>query len=548
MIPKKIHFIYGLTEDFGGIPFQFCQWVAVKSAMRLNPDYEIHFWYEFEPATRHFDELKDQMILHRVIAPREIYGNPIPHFAHRADVMRLQILYEYGGIYLDMDTITVKSYDVFLEHKVVMFVGKRDGREYGLCNAVMMGEPGHQFFYEWLRAFKDFRSKGYDEYYDELACVYPYHLAKQTGDEIGVGNATLFFEPDMTPAGLANLFYEPDYENPSAFGYHLWEKNSQEILKKLDETNYQQLGGVYSRAIKSILFPDQQSPNKKAVCFFSSSERLHQTWLSIKSFHDYHGHEEIDYWLLLCCPSEEAAKIKMPAFINTVTCDQCHLFYSTQIERFGHVDGFSRTLIIDYVLGKGYSKLICLDGDMEVFANLEYIYDALDEYDIVVTPHILKPLPRDGKLLRLEDICFSGSYNSAFFACSNRAPAREFVEWWLKESLIHKEIDFSLCRFSEQGWLRFVADFVDKVWINREPGLNYAYWRYDGKNFGHDGETWTVENQKLKLFHYTGLQFDDLSRISKWQNRYQADPQLLRFLTDYKNRSDEARERAVFEI
>jgi|688.fasta_scaffold118952_3 hypothetical protein len=273
-----------------------------------------------------------------------------------------------------------------------------------------------------------------------------------------------------------------------------------------------------------------------AVCFFSSTEALGQTLLCIDSFHKIHGHNSIDYWLLNCSPDSLNSDTDLPAFVKPVNCFDCHLFYSSQIERFGYIGGFSRVLITEYLLRNGYSKVICLDGDMEAFDTLNYIYDSLDHYDLIVTPHILKPLPRDGYRLQLEDICFGGNYNSAFFACSNRKPAIEFINWWLIESLVHGELNFSLCRFAEQGWLRFAGDFVDKIWINREPGLNFAYWRYDGKNFTFDGNRWLVDGQPLKLFHYSGLMPDNLSAISKWQNRYQADPVLLRFLQEYQLR------------
>ena len=46
--------------------------------------------------------------LRRVEVPLHIHGRPLRHHAHQADVLRLQILLEQGGIYLDMDTIVVR--------------------------------------------------------------------------------------------------------------------------------------------------------------------------------------------------------------------------------------------------------------------------------------------------------------------------------------------------------------------------------------------------------------------------------------------------------
>jgi len=42
-------------------------------------------------------------------------------YAHKADVLRLQVLNTYGGIYLDIDTMSLRSWRPFCEvHRFVM--------------------------------------------------------------------------------------------------------------------------------------------------------------------------------------------------------------------------------------------------------------------------------------------------------------------------------------------------------------------------------------------------------------------------------------------
>ena len=92
MIPRKLHFIFGLSEDFGGKPFSFFHWAAIKSAQVNNPDFETHFWFSHQPSNYFFDDLEESMVLHPILAPKEIFGRPIPHFAHQTDLLRLQVL------------------------------------------------------------------------------------------------------------------------------------------------------------------------------------------------------------------------------------------------------------------------------------------------------------------------------------------------------------------------------------------------------------------------------------------------------------------------
>ena len=49
MIPLQFHFIFGLQPDFGGKPFSFFHYMAVKSALSVHPGAKAFFYYEHEP-------------------------------------------------------------------------------------------------------------------------------------------------------------------------------------------------------------------------------------------------------------------------------------------------------------------------------------------------------------------------------------------------------------------------------------------------------------------------------------------------------------------
>lgn len=49
------------------------------------------------------------MELRKVRDVTEIWGNPVLHFAHKADVIRLEALKEFGGVYLDVDVLITRG-------------------------------------------------------------------------------------------------------------------------------------------------------------------------------------------------------------------------------------------------------------------------------------------------------------------------------------------------------------------------------------------------------------------------------------------------------
>lgn len=38
-----------------------------------------------------------------------VFGQEVEHFAHKADVLRLEALRDFGGVYLDMDVLVIKG-------------------------------------------------------------------------------------------------------------------------------------------------------------------------------------------------------------------------------------------------------------------------------------------------------------------------------------------------------------------------------------------------------------------------------------------------------
>ena len=117
LIPKHVHFI-SLNR-----PFSFYEWLAVVSAKKkIKPD----------KITVYTNGLQDSCWWRRALPYIEhqlIYALPgatvlnhaqIKHLAHKADFLRLTILYQNGGMYMDTDSLTLNSLDPLLHYQVVL--------------------------------------------------------------------------------------------------------------------------------------------------------------------------------------------------------------------------------------------------------------------------------------------------------------------------------------------------------------------------------------------------------------------------------------------
>jgi Glycosyltransferase sugar-binding region containing DXD motif len=225
-IPRIVHVCFGLTGDFGGMPWGLAHYVCLASAVKhLRPE-RVLFHHEFEPDGPWWELAKRIVTLVRIDAPREAFGNPLLHHAHRADYLRLLALLEHGGIYLDADVLVVRPFDELLASSCVLGCEGRDPT-IGLANAVILAEPGSAFLRRWLNTFRTFRSAGLDEYWNEHGVVTPAKLATAHPDECVVLGWDAFFWPMYDPSSLAVMHRSTrPLGAPRAFAHHLWESHS----------------------------------------------------------------------------------------------------------------------------------------------------------------------------------------------------------------------------------------------------------------------------------------------------------------------------------
>lgn len=186
-IPNTIHFIFGMDEQFGGKPFSYIHYLAVRSALAVNKPDQVVLHYAFEPHTEWWEAVKPYVVLDRVRPPLEVFGKPLRHFAHRSDILRLEILRSEGGIYLDADVFCIRPLAQLRHHSLVMGVELNQG----LCNAVILSEPNAPFLDLWIESYRDFDQ----ELWNYHSVLLPYRLAQAYPHLINVVDEYAFFFP-----------------------------------------------------------------------------------------------------------------------------------------------------------------------------------------------------------------------------------------------------------------------------------------------------------------------------------------------------------------
>ena len=129
-IPKKIHYIW-----IGNSPMSKLHRDCMETWQKCCPDYEIIGWNE-----SNYDMTKNPLIVNAVAAK---------NWALATDYMRVDILNQHGGVYLDTDVELVKSFDDLLCYR--FFVGYED--RHWLSNAIVASEPNNPLLYEIMEIY-----------------------------------------------------------------------------------------------------------------------------------------------------------------------------------------------------------------------------------------------------------------------------------------------------------------------------------------------------------------------------------------------------------
>ena len=153
MIPNIAHFVFFYSKR----DFLFVQFIAIASARIVNNcDVIIHYYSM--PEGKFTDILKnDSRIIwkHVPILSYKAGEKTLLSIEHVVDFYKINILYEMGGICLDLDTVCVKPWCHLLDNKFVSGIEYVDGITYGLCCAVFMTEVHGEFIKKWKERYEE---------------------------------------------------------------------------------------------------------------------------------------------------------------------------------------------------------------------------------------------------------------------------------------------------------------------------------------------------------------------------------------------------------
>ncbi|KAJ3270325.1 hypothetical protein HDV01_007904 [Terramyces sp. JEL0728] len=163
-VPNVVHLIPGRG-------FKFHHYLNIKAIKKILKPERIYIHGELLPFDNKFfmqsvAEFDLDLVVSRNI--ETIFdGVPVRNGEHRADILRIEALLKYGGIYLDMDAYPIKPFEQFLKDE--FSIGYQNQEEnYGLNNGIMIAKKCSRFLLKWYEQYKSFNPENWDEHSVQL--------------------------------------------------------------------------------------------------------------------------------------------------------------------------------------------------------------------------------------------------------------------------------------------------------------------------------------------------------------------------------------------
>lgn len=252
-VPRLLHFIFGLSADFGGKPFGLVHHLVIAAAQHAAAPVATYFYYAHEPSGEWWEAAKPSLALRKVVAPTSVFGRPVRKFAHQADVLRLEVLLSFGGIYLDLDVLLLRPLAPLLSAAApgqATLAHEGVGGSIGVGNALMLTPRNHSFFREWYEAYRAFS----DAVWNGFSVRLPSRLAAAAPSSVRVLAYGAFYWPPWNPWGVAQLYRSERCLLRGGYAVHLWEtKVWRSLLSSLSPAKLEAHGSCFAKAALAVL-------------------------------------------------------------------------------------------------------------------------------------------------------------------------------------------------------------------------------------------------------------------------------------------------------
>lgn len=170
---------------------------------------------------------------------------------------------------------------------------------------------------------------------------------------------------------------------------------------------------------------------------------------------------------------------------------------------------------------RGADRVVYLDPDIRAYGAMPELERALDTANVVITPHVLTPIPMDGKGPSENHILRFGVYNFGFIAMKQGHEALALSRWWKERTYEAGYSKPDAGMFVDQIYGNLMVVFFKGVSMLDHPGYNMAPWNLHERVLSRAADGFLVNGaHRLIFYHFSSFKIDSGELPLHYYNRY----------------------------
>jgi len=246
MVPNVIHFIW-LTGPKSR-EFSYFNYMAVKAAKERTGAVIVIHCNEPPKNNKFWEMALLYGICRQIDVPTHVGDTEITHVQYASDVIRLQLLYKWGGIYIDTDMILTKPLTPLMGRPLTMAIESvnEDGSPKSVANGVILAAPRSEFLKLMLDATPIAMKS---DIWANHAVTLPLELSKEYPNMVHLEPKKSFFPFDLAKNYPFEEGKHQEYREmmQDAYGLHIYETFWRDQLKHITEDMLKSSSCLFSK-------------------------------------------------------------------------------------------------------------------------------------------------------------------------------------------------------------------------------------------------------------------------------------------------------------
>ena len=167
-----------------------------------------------------------------------------------------------------------------------------------------------------------------------------------------------------------------------------------------------------------------------------------------------------------------------------------------------------------------FDCIFYVDPDVYIYQPFTELEKSLQTSQMILTPHLTRPIPNDSLLPGERQIFRTGVFNLGFLGLSRGDETSAFLNWWREKCEKECYLDLSQGLFVDQIWLNLAPAFYSQVLVERSPIYNAAHWNLHERIFENRSGVNFVNGKPLCFYHFSHFNPTSPGIIAKYHTRY----------------------------